>query len=593
MDRYCALETERARWEPREQRLVDQLDAVTWELADRREGRGGVVYTSLQDQLGTERQLQVLTEELHTNKAMVSSEMKEKEEQEMEIGELRAEVSRLRSRARQMGQLGEKNGTECATGTTPTNIGEIPGLKLEAPVFEPATETSTSATCGPFPISSTSFIWTTPKSSVTSPVLLTSANAVTTPRLQTAVHPNCTSTSPAVVATAPPMVAGPEDVPNVSVSTSTTPTCPPTSSAASMPSLLTQTPAAPLYSLPALEPVLTQVTMPPPCSRSLPVSAPAAVSDPGALAPALPTTGRLVSAPTAYPLVPGLSGERHGTGAESPTPSVGEEPLANRSEQESCVSDRSNINPSSYSANGDLVNETVADVGEIRLLRPVKIPARFQKMVLGKVIGPEDSTVMFTPEVAERNVCMEDGVLEVGDGRCVVLVVENRSKQSVQLEEGMKFGTTVTAEVVSGVEVVEEAKKTPNGMQVHQITTGGMPDDSRLAQLLAHLELPTEHLTQGQQEQLEELLISYADTFALGPNELGTTELVKHVIDTGGHPPVRRPVRRTPFALRSAVEGMVQDMMEQGVVEPSISPWASPVVLVRKKDGGIWFCVNF
>ena len=66
-----------------------------------------------------------------------------------------------------------------------------------------------------------------------------------------------------------------------------------------------------------------------------------------------------------------------------------------------------------------------------------------------------------------------------------------------------------------------------------------------------------------------------------------------HSIDTGEHRPIRQPVRRTPFALRGKIEEMVQEMLQQGVIEPSWSPWASPIVLVKRKDGGVRFCVDY
>ena len=71
------------------------------------------------------------------------------------------------------------------------------------------------------------------------------------------------------------------------------------------------------------------------------------------------------------------------------------------------------------------------------------------------------------------------------------------------------------------------------------------------------------------------------------------TSIVTHVINTGNHPPNRQPVRRSPFALRVKVDELVADMLEPEVMRPLSSPWASPIVLVRKKDSGTWFCVDY
>ena len=85
----------------------------------------------------------------------------------------------------------------------------------------------------------------------------------------------------------------------------------------------------------------------------------------------------------------------------------------------------------------------------------------------------------------------------------------------------------------------------------------------------------------------------FSDTFALDPSELGCTDIVRHVIDTGVSPPVRQAARRVPFALRGKVEEMVEDMLQQDVIQPSNRPWASPIVLVAKKDGSTRFCVDY
>ena len=45
--------------------------------------------------------------------------------------------------------------------------------------------------------------------------------------------------------------------------------------------------------------------------------------------------------------------------------------------------------------------------------------------------------------------------------------------------------------------------------------------------------------------------------------------------------------------MREELDNQVQDMLKQDVIEPSRSPWSSPVVLVRKKDGFTGFCVDY
>ncbi|CAM4415300.1 unnamed protein product [Lepidochelys kempii] len=91
-------------------------------------------------------------------------------------------------------------------------------------------------------------------------------------------------------------------------------------------------------------------------------------------------------------------------------------------------------------------------------------------------------------------------------------------------------------------------------------------------------------------QQIQELCTSYAPTFSATP---GLTEWAYHSIDTGNAHPIRvHPYRVSPQA-KTAIEREIQDMLQMGVIRPSESAWASPVVLVPKPDGEIRFCVYY
>ena len=100
-------------------------------------------------------------------------------------------------------------------------------------------------------------------------------------------------------------------------------------------------------------------------------------------------------------------------------------------------------------------------------------------------------------------------------------------------------------------------------------------------------------LTSKQRTALKTLLHEYADIFSTGPADLGITSVVKRQIDTGDSPLIKQVLRRVPLDPQEVVHQHVKDMPQNGVERPSPSPWASPIVLVKKKDGSTPFCVDY
>jgi hypothetical protein len=96
-----------------------------------------------------------------------------------------------------------------------------------------------------------------------------------------------------------------------------------------------------------------------------------------------------------------------------------------------------------------------------------------------------------------------------------------------------------------------------------------------------------EAVTLGDKERqrAKELLRDFKDIIALSDDDLGHTRLFYHHIRTGDTQPICQRARRLQFHQHSQVRKLLNDMLDNGIIEPSTGPWESPIVLVWKKDG--------
>jgi hypothetical protein len=92
---------------------------------------------------------------------------------------------------------------------------------------------------------------------------------------------------------------------------------------------------------------------------------------------------------------------------------------------------------------------------------------------------------------------------------------------------------------------------------------------------------------------MESLLADFEDVFS-EPTTLPPRRALDHAItlDTAAHPVNSRPYRYSPLQ-KDEIERQVAEMVKAGIVTPSMSPFASPVLLVKKKDGSWRFCVDY
>ena len=88
------------------------------------------------------------------------------------------------------------------------------------------------------------------------------------------------------------------------------------------------------------------------------------------------------------------------------------------------------------------------------------------------------------------------------------------------------------------------------------------------------------------------LLLEFHDVFSLEPNEIGCTKATKH-IKLMKDEPFKERFRRIAQPLVDKVRQHIWEMLDGGAIQPSQSPWCNAVVLMRKKDRSLWFCIDF
>ncbi len=92
------------------------------------------------------------------------------------------------------------------------------------------------------------------------------------------------------------------------------------------------------------------------------------------------------------------------------------------------------------------------------------------------------------------------------------------------------------------------------------------------------------------ESELTGLLNNFSEVFS---DEPGNTDRVRMSIDTGDHNPIRQTPYSVPLGIRELVKDELCSLERQGIIERYDSCWSSPLVPVRKSDGGIRLCVDY
>ena len=195
-----------------------------------------------------------------------------------------------------------------------------------------------------------------------------------------------------------------------------------------------------------------------------------------------------------------------------------------------------------------------------------------------------------------------------------MLSVVNHLRLTQKLEKGKELGVVISAElldstvtgnstiagniarclaVTPGLEDDRANDREPikvTGTNVATVCSSFRTDqDGRMQRLRELVDIGTSPEPEDGKKQVMVLLEEFNDVFSIEDGEWRKTDWVEMTIDTGNATPRKQNVHRIPFAVRQEVAHQLHEMQQNGIIKP----WASPIVLVRKKDGTLRLYINY
>ena len=236
----------------------------------------------------------------------------------------------------------------------------------------------------------------------------------------------------------------------------------------------------------------------------------------------------------------------------------------------------------------------------VRFLTRCRLPPQHAGVFEAELSGeiPEGRSVMMSSREPQLK-CgpkMEDAIIEpCATGRVKVLL-RNEGCLRIGLKKGDEFEVDLTdveelpfGEPATNTE--QAAVTSPETKTTESPTIGD--ETNRRQRLQEMIDFSNSSLSEESKKRVREYVLDQGDLFALDDTELGCTHLVTHEIETGDSPPIKQHARREPYSQTAKITLLIKEMLDRGVIVPSSSPWASPIVLVRKPDGSPRFCVDY
>ena len=225
--------------------------------------------------------------------------------------------------------------------------------------------------------------------------------------------------------------------------------------------------------------------------------------------------------------------------------------------------------------------------------QPVLIPARSIKVLQGTTtanISNKPIHAVIERHSVERLTPLNNGLVvgstfvSLDRSGKVPVQVANFSEEDIYLQPRTPIGIMRPASAEDNYNVVQVSN---SEIKVEELF-GNEPPNTDVFR-----EMKIGDLEAAEQEKLAELLRRHEAVFSKSDDDIGYCDKIKHTIPTVDDVPVKVPHYRIPPSRWNEVREYIQKALARGVIRESSSPYAAPVVLVKKPDGSLRLCVDY
>lgn len=239
-------------------------------------------------------------------------------------------------------------------------------------------------------------------------------------------------------------------------------------------------------------------------------------------------------------------------------------------------------------------------IGTVKLQRAVTLAARQEHLVWGRLPSKTPlslgSTILVEPTTSKtmpRNIMVARVITSMWGDRWVPMKITNLSDLPVTLRKNRRLADVSPCLAVEDFPILQGTGKIQMVNSEIQANTS-CTSNSKLNDVgLDEIDIDLCKVTDASKEKLVQLLIKYNDVFSKHSLDCGEAKEFEHCIRLTDERPFRLPYRRIPPAHYQKLRQALTEMEEQGIIRKSVSEYASPLVLVWKKDGSLRICTDF